>query len=70
MNSESSSFWQPLGFASMAAVLREHDVDVRILDCLPIRMGWKSLDKELERRSPDVLCVGDETASYHEATRQ
>lgn len=69
MNSESSSFWQPLGFASMAAVLREHDVDVRILDCLPIRMGWKSLDKELERRSPDVLCVGDETASYHEAAR-
>jgi anaerobic magnesium-protoporphyrin IX monomethyl ester cyclase len=69
MNSESSSFWQPLGFASMAAVLRENDFDVSILDCLPLKMGWKSLAKELEKRKPDVLCVGDETASYCEASR-
>jgi len=69
MNSESSSFWQPLGFASMAAVLRENDIKVEILDCLPLKIGWSSLRKELEKRKPDVLCVGDETASYYEAVK-
>ena len=69
MNSESSSYWQPLGFASMAAVLRDNDFEVEILDCLPLRVGWNSLRKEIERRKPDILCVGDETASYYEAAK-
>ena len=69
MNSESSSFWQPLGFASMAAVLRENDFDVSILDCLPLKIGWKSLRQELERIKPDVICVGDEAASAYEAIK-
>lgn len=69
MNSESSSFWQPLGFASMAAVLRENDFNAEILDCLPLKIGWKSLEKEIRTRRPDILCVGDETASYYEAVK-
>jgi anaerobic magnesium-protoporphyrin IX monomethyl ester cyclase len=69
MNSESSSFWQPLGFASMAAVLRENRFDVEILDCLPLKIGWKSLRAEIVKRKPDILCVGDETASYSESAR-
>ncbi|MBU0615352.1 MAG: B12-binding domain-containing radical SAM protein [Nanoarchaeota archaeon] len=69
MNSESSSFWQPLGFASMAAVLRDNDFEVSILDCLPLQIGWKSLRRELERRRPDVVCVGDEAASAYEAIK-
>ena len=69
-NSESSSFWQPLGFASMAAVLRKEGFnDVEILDCLPLKIGWKSLREELEKRKPDILCVGDETASFYESVR-
>jgi len=69
MNSESSSFWQPLGFASMAAVLRENDFDVEILDCLPLKIGWETLRKSLERIKPDVVCVGDEAASAMEAVK-
>lgn len=70
MNSESSSFWQPLGFASMAAVLRDNGFkDVKILDCLPLQIGWKSLKKILDKRPADVICVGDETASYCEAVK-
>lgn len=69
MNSESSSFWQPLGFASMAAVLREHDYDVEILDCLPLRMGWKTLAKVIEMKKPDVIGLGDEMASAIESIK-
>ncbi len=68
-NSESSSFWQPLGFASMAAVLRANGFDVGILDCLVEKKGWASLQKELKDFSADVVCLGDETASAHEAIR-
>ncbi len=68
-NSESSSFWQPLGFASIAAVLRENEFDVEILDCLPLHIGWKSLKKKLETKDFDILCVGDETASFYESVK-
>lgn len=70
MNSESSSFWQPLGFASIAAVLREKGFsNVKILDCLALKIGWKSLKKILDSHPADVICVGDETASFHEAVK-
>ncbi len=70
-NSESSSFWQPIAFCSMAAVLRENidDVNVKILDCLPLKLGWKSLRAHIEREKPDIIAVGDETASSHEAIK-
>ncbi len=69
MNSESSSFWQPLGFASMAAVLRENDIDVEIIDCLPLKMGWKTLKRQVEQKRPDVLALGDEMASSIESLK-
>ena len=65
-NSESSAFWQPLGFASMAAVLRENDINVRIIDCLPLKIGWKTLKKMLEKISYDILCVGEEVCSIYQ----
>ena len=68
-NSESSSFWQPLGFASMASILRENGVQVEILDCLPRHMGWKTLKKTILNKNTDVLCVGDETASADESIK-
>jgi len=70
-NSETSAFWQPLGFASMAAVLRERmpDLAVRIVDCPALKMGWRSLDRLLRSQMPDVLCIGEETVSAHEALR-
>ena len=69
MNSESSSFWQPLGFASIAAVLREDDIDVEILDCLPLKIGWESLAKIIEWKKPDVIGLGDEMASSVESVK-
>ncbi|MCB9359019.1 radical SAM protein [Candidatus Woesearchaeota archaeon] len=68
MNSESSSFWQPLGFASMAAVLREDGgFEVEILDCCIEKIGWRSLTKIIEKKSYDALCIGEEVSSVDEA---
>jgi len=70
-NSETSAFWQPLGFASMAAVLRERmpDLALRIIDCPALKMGWRSLEQLLRSGMPDLLCIGEETVSAHEALR-
>lgn len=70
-NSETSAFWPPLGFASMAAVLRERmpQLDIRIVDCPTLKMGWRSLERLLRSAPPDILCIGEETVSAHEALR-
>ena len=70
-HSEKSSFWQPLGFASMAAVLRERldGLTIKIVDCPILKMGWKSTRAMIARERPDVLCVGEETVSSHEAVK-
>jgi anaerobic magnesium-protoporphyrin IX monomethyl ester cyclase len=70
-NSETSAFWQPLGLMSLAGQLeRDHpDCQVDILDCPGSRIGWKTLTSKLDAGWPDVVCVGEETASSHEALR-
>lgn len=69
-HSEHSSFWQPLGFASIAAVLRENtDVELRIIDCPVLKMGWESAKRAVLEEEPDIVCVGEETVSAHEALK-
>jgi anaerobic magnesium-protoporphyrin IX monomethyl ester cyclase len=69
LNSETSAFWQPLGFASMAAVLREHNFNVEILDCCIEKIGWKTLEIKLRNIKADIVCVGDEAASHFESIK-
>ncbi|MFT4310891.1 MAG: B12-binding domain-containing radical SAM protein [Candidatus Woesearchaeota archaeon] len=70
-HSPSSSFWQPLGMASVAASVREQceDVTVEILDCPTLKIGWATLPKLIAKKKPTVVCVGEETVSSHEALR-
>jgi len=70
-HSEKSSFWQPLGFASMAAVLRANidGLDIKIMDCPVLKYGWETTRAVIAREKPDVLCVGEETVSAHEAIK-
>lgn len=70
-NSETSAFWQPLGFMSLAAMLHAAwpQWSVRIIDCPGGKVGWKTLGSILESDPPDVLCIGEETVSSHEAFR-
>jgi len=55
----------------MASVLRENleDVSVSIRDLPAERIGWASTECVLKAEKPDLLCLGEETVSCHEAIR-
>lgn len=70
-NSETSAFWQPLGLLAVAAAARRDlpQVDVRIWDAPGEKFGWRTLERRLAAFPIDVLGLGEETASAHEALR-
>ncbi len=70
-NGPSSAFWPPLAFASLGAALREsvNDIEVAILDCPAVEMGWKTLAKELADRAPTYVAIGEEAVSAAEGLR-
>ncbi len=70
-NSETSAFWQPLGLMSLAGQLESSypDWSIKIIDCPGSKIGWKTLLSTLRCDWPDVVCVGEETVSSHEAMR-
>lgn len=60
----------PQSLPCLAAVLRKESFDVRVFDCAPIKMGWKSLSNLLREEKPDIIGVGDSESLYaHEAIR-
>jgi radical SAM superfamily enzyme YgiQ (UPF0313 family) len=70
-NSETSAFWQPLGLLCLAAAVRRElpATEVEVWDCPARRWGWRTLQGRLAERPIDVLGVGEETVSAHEALR-
>jgi anaerobic magnesium-protoporphyrin IX monomethyl ester cyclase len=70
-NGETSAFWQPLGFMSLAGRLEASrpDWSVKIIDCPGVKIGWKTLLSTLNSDWPDVICIGEETVSSDEAMR-
>ena len=68
---ESDNFLLPLGYPSLAAYVRREipEAQITILDCCPMRIGWKSLRYELEIRQPDIVCVGEKVCYAHEGFR-
>lgn len=70
-NGPTTAFWPPLGFASMAAALRDQlpNLRVEILDAPAIAMGWRTLGAELDRRKPTYVGLGEEAVSCVEGLR-
>ncbi len=70
-NSETSAIWQPLGLLSLAAAVRQDHpgIQIEVLDAPALQMGWQTLERHLRERPVDVLGVGEETVSAHEAIR-
>ncbi len=70
-NSETSAFWQPLGLLSLAGAVRRElpEVRVEVWDCPGLKIGWWTLRDRLAAERIDVLGVGEETVSAHEALR-
>jgi anaerobic magnesium-protoporphyrin IX monomethyl ester cyclase len=64
--SEYDNFILPQALPCLAAVLRENDIDVKPIDCLPLKIGWKSLEKKIEKEKPDVvgICTSETMFSF------
>ena len=68
--SEGDNYLVPQSLVYLAAVMREAGHQVSVYDCMPLKMGWKSLEQTMRDEDPDVLCVGENHALYaHEAMR-
>ncbi|MFH1107578.1 MAG: radical SAM protein [Planctomycetota bacterium] len=70
-NSETSAFWPPLGLLCLAAAAREElpELEVLVWDAPGEKVGWRTLAQRLAEQRIDVLGIGEETVSAHEALR-
>ncbi len=67
---EYDNFLLPQSLACLAAVLKRAGIEVRVLDCAPLKMGWNSLGRVLKEEKPDIVGIGDSESLYeHEAVR-
>lgn len=68
---ESDNYMLPLGLPCLAAVIREKmpEVEIKIIDCPPLKIGWKSLAEMLREEKPDVIGAGEEALYHHEAVK-
>ena len=68
---ESDNFLLPLGLPCIAAAIRKSlpEIEVKIIDCPPLKIGWKSLRDILEKEKPDIVGAGEEALYQHEAAR-
>lgn len=68
---ESDNFLLPLGLPCIAAAIRVRlpDAEVKIIDCPPLKIGWGTLRKILQKEKPDIVGAGEEALYHHEAVR-
>ncbi len=68
---ESDNFLLPLGLPCIAAALREKfpEIKIKIIDCPPLKIGWKTLENILREENADVIGAGEEALYHHEALR-
>jgi len=68
---ESDNFLLPLGLPCIAAAVRQNlpHVEVKIIDCPPLKIGWQSLKNILKKEMPDFIGAGEEALYHHEALK-
>ncbi len=63
--SEGDNFLLQQALPALAGALREDPgIEVHVIDCMPLHLGWRSLADELERLDPDVIGCGENHALY------
>jgi anaerobic magnesium-protoporphyrin IX monomethyl ester cyclase len=68
--SADDNFVVPQSLVYLAAHAREAGLDVAIVDCNPIKMGWRSLADYVREHKPRVVGIGENHALYsHEAIK-
>jgi anaerobic magnesium-protoporphyrin IX monomethyl ester cyclase len=61
---EGDNYLLPQSLVCLGAYLRERGLDVKIIDCMPLKLGWKSLSNLIREEKPDVVGVGESHAVY------
>lgn len=61
---EQDNYLVPQNLICLGAYLRKERIDVKILDCLPLHIGYRSLAKEIINYRPDVVAVGENHSMY------
>lgn len=68
---EFDNFLLPLGLPCLASAIinKLPKVEVKIIDCPPLKIGWNSLEQIIRKEAPDAVGAGEEALYHHEAVR-
>ena len=68
---ESDNFLMPLGLPCIASALRKDipGIQIKIIDCPPLKIGWKTLASLIKDEKPDIIGAGEEALYHHEAVK-
>jgi|YNPNPStandDraft_1061719.scaffolds.fasta_scaffold08149_2 anaerobic magnesium-protoporphyrin IX monomethyl ester cyclase len=67
---EDDNFLLPQSLVCLAAAARQAGIEVKIVDCMASKIGWKSLERLIREERPDAIGVGENHALYvQEAVR-
>jgi anaerobic magnesium-protoporphyrin IX monomethyl ester cyclase len=67
---EQDNYLLPQALVCLGAELRRLGHDVTLLDCMPLRMGWTTLERTIRDLRPQVVLAGEsETLYAHESGR-
>lgn len=63
--SEGDNFLLQQALPALAGALREEPgIEVHVIDCMPLHIGWRSLADEIKRLDPDVIGCGENHVLY------
>lgn len=67
---EQDNYLLPQALVCLGAEARRQGHEVILLDCMPLKIGWKTLEQKIRELKPDVVLAGDsETLYAHESGR-
>jgi len=61
---EGDNFLLQQALPALAAMVRADGHEVKVIDCLPLRMGWKTLYEEVRSFKPELIGCGENHALY------
>jgi len=68
---ESDNFLMPLSFPCLSSYLKREseNVSVTIFDCLPLKVGYRTLRRLIKAEKPDIVGVGDSLPYIYEGLK-
>lgn len=61
---EQDNYLLPQALACLGAEVRRNGHEVILLDCMPLKIGWKSLEQKIRELAPQVVLAGDSETLY------